>query len=49
VRRMLTYAGAELDSETVAYHLGYLVKAIILFLVKCEAEMRKNRNGKRNN
>ena len=24
VRRMLEYAGAELDNETTAYHLGYL-------------------------
>lgn len=31
VRRMLTYCGAEYDSETVAYHLGYLVQEITKF------------------
>ena len=28
VRRMLVFCGAELDNETVAYHLGYLVGKI---------------------
>jgi hypothetical protein len=28
IRRMLTYCGAEIENETVAYHLGFLVGAI---------------------
>jgi hypothetical protein len=28
VRRMFRYAGAELENETVAYHLGHLVEKI---------------------
>jgi hypothetical protein len=32
VRRMLLYAGAELDSETVAYHLGYLAQKVHVFV-----------------
>ena len=46
IRYMLTSAGAELDSETVAYHLGYLVGQIIRFLIKNEKhqnDLRKKR------
>jgi hypothetical protein len=32
VRRMLLYAGADLDSETVAYHLGYLAQKVYAFV-----------------
>lgn len=28
IRRLLTYRGAELDSETVAYHVGYLAQIV---------------------
>lgn len=38
VRRMFEYTGADLDSETVAYHLGYLVEQIIRFLYKCDKD-----------
>ena len=31
VRRMMQHLGVELDSETVAYHLGYLVDNIFKF------------------
>ena len=31
IRRMMGYCDIELDSETVAYHLGYLVNKIFLF------------------
>ena len=31
VRRMMEHAGVELDNETVAYHLGYLVNQIFKF------------------
>jgi hypothetical protein len=31
IRRMMNYVGIELDSETVAYHLGYLVNKIFRF------------------
>jgi len=31
VRRMMIHMGVELDSETVAYHLGYLVEEIFNF------------------
>lgn len=34
VRRMLEYAGASLDSETVAYHLGYLAGETYAFAHK---------------
>ena len=46
IRYMLTSAGADLDSETVAYHLGYLVNQIIKFLIRTENrqnELRKKR------
>lgn len=46
IRYMLTSAGADLDSETVAYHLGYLVGQIIRFLIKNEKiqnDLRKKR------
>lgn len=31
IRRMMNYVDVELDSETVAYHLGYLVNRIYQF------------------
>ena len=31
VKRMMEHVGIELDSETVAYHLGYLVNQIFRF------------------
>lgn len=30
IHRMLEYVGAEVDNETVAYHLGYLVEKVLL-------------------
>jgi hypothetical protein len=35
VQRMMEYMGVELDSETVAYHLGYLVDEVF--------KLRRNR------
>jgi|SRR5690348_16273695 len=32
VKRMMDYMGVELDSETVAYHLGYLVDKVFRFV-----------------
>lgn len=32
VKNMMKYCGIELDSETVAYHLGYLVNQIFKFV-----------------
>lgn len=32
VRRMMTIMGVEIDSETTAYHLGYLVNQVFRFL-----------------
>lgn len=32
VKHMLEYMGVELDSETVAYHLGYMVDKIFKFV-----------------
>lgn len=32
VRRMMEYLGIELDHETVAYHLGYMVDKIFRFI-----------------
>jgi hypothetical protein len=34
IRKMMTYVGADLDSETVAHHLGYLVDEISTFMLK---------------
>jgi hypothetical protein len=34
ISRMLSYVGVDLDSETVAYHLGYLVDEIFKFAYK---------------
>ena len=34
IRRMLKYAGAELDNETTAYHLGYLAGEAYAFAHK---------------
>jgi hypothetical protein len=34
IRRMLTYCGAEIENETVAYHLGFLVGAVAKFQKK---------------
>ena len=31
IKRMMDYLGVELDSETVAYHLGYLVEKVFNF------------------
>lgn len=36
VRAMLTAVGAELDDETFAYHLDYLVGRIHSFLKRCQ-------------
>ena len=49
IRYMMVSAGADLDSETVAYHLGYLVGQIIKFLVKNDKhqnDLRKKRREK---
>ncbi len=34
IKGMMEYAGVELDNETVAYHLGYLVNKISKFVRK---------------
>ena len=31
IKNMMEYLGVELDSETVAYHLGYLVEKVFKF------------------
>lgn len=35
-RRLLEYCGAELDNETVAYHIGYIVGEVHKFKSKIE-------------
>lgn len=37
IRRLMEWAGIAIDSETVAYHLGYLVDQIVM--------RRRSRNG----
>lgn len=32
IRNMMKFVGIELDSETVAYHLGYMVNHIVKFI-----------------
>ena len=48
VRRMLLFAGTDLENETVAYHLGWLIGEVTKFQ-KIAKSKRKVFNGKRNN
>ena len=41
IHRMFRYAGAELENEAVAYHLGYLVRRVTRLLIKCAREKKK--------
>jgi hypothetical protein len=47
IRHMMVSAGADLDSETVAYHLGYLVGQIIRFLIKNQKKQNDLRKKRR--
>jgi hypothetical protein len=47
VHRIMDWCGAELDNETVAYHLAYMVEKVYEFKNAIKSSTRKKSNGKR--
>jgi hypothetical protein len=47
VHRIMDWCGAEIDNETVAYHLGHMVEKVYEFKNAIKSSTRKSPNGKR--